>query len=371
MILVNDPGDGQVAYRQLDHARWNGFTLTDLVFPTFLFVVGCSIVFSTVSRRARGASRKSLAFHILRRSAGLMLIGWFLNLLPDFHFAAMRLYGVLPRIALCYFVAALLFLWVQRPRHLVLIIVALLIGYWAIMRFALVPGAGHPLQDFPLLDRYNNPVAWLDRHVNDFTQRWFHTGSLYEKTRDPEGLLSTMPSIANTLFGMLAALWMRSARTLNSKFFGMLAAGAVLLAAGVLWNPWFPVNKNLWTSSYVLVSTGLALLVLSLLYWIIDIRQAQDHSRLVAALLWPWRIFGSNAITAYTTAVVLENILNVIHMGVLPNGRPLGLGRYIYTNVFARGGSTANTSLIFSLVYVFVCFLPVLLLWRRKIFLKV
>jgi predicted acyltransferase len=366
MILVNDPGDSRVAYAQLDHADWNGFTLTDLVFPIFLLLIGCSIVYSTISRLARGESRKSLALHIVRRSAALFLIGCFLHLYPDFHFATLRFYGVLQRIALCYLCSALLFLWVRRPRDLVLISAALLIGYWLIMRFAPVPGAGHPVQDFPLMDRFNNPVSWLDRQVVAFTQRWLHTGSLYRGSHanDPMGVISTLPAIASTLIGIVTGLWMRSANPPLRKFSILAITGSVLIVGGLLWNPWFPINKNLWTSSYVLLSAGIALVLLAVLYWLIDIRKLQDRSRFASALLWPWQVFGTNAIFAYIIAETLNPTLDALHVGGVT------LNSFLYTHVFAPNGSTAVTSLIYSLAYVFACFLPVWFLWRRRIFLK-
>jgi predicted acyltransferase len=372
MILVNDPGDSRVAYAQLDHADWNGFTLTDLVFPIFLLLIGCSIVYSTISRLARGESRKSLALHIVRRSVALFLIGCFLHLYPEFHLGTLRFYGVLQRIALCYLCSALLFLWVRRPRDLVLISAALLIGYWLIMRFAPVPGAGHHVHDFPMMDRFNNPVSWLDRQVVAFTQRWLHTGSLYRGSHanDPMGVISTLPAIASTLIGIVTGLWMRSANPPLRKFSILSITGSVLIVGGLLWNPWFPINKNLWTSSYVLLSAGIALVLLAVLYWLIDIRHVQDHSRIASAFLWPWQVFGTNAIFAYIIAETLNPTLDALHVGHTPNGAPLSLNAYLYTHIFAPNGSTAVTSLIYSLVYVFACFLPVWFLWRRRIFLK-
>ncbi len=371
MILVNDAADGNHVYWVLEHAPWNGWTLTDLVFPTFLFLVGCSIVFSMAGRLARGADRPRLALHVVRRSAIILLLGWFLTLMPFFHLTTLRFYGVLARIAVCYLCAGLLFIWVQRPRTLAIITAVLLIGYWLLMRFVPVPGAGIPTHDVAILDPDQNLVAWLDRHVVAFTQQWFHTGRLYEKVRDPEGLLSTLPAVATTLLGILTGLWMRSTQTATRKFVGILSSGAVLVVAGYLWSPWFPFNKKLWTSSYVLLSAGLALLALALLYWLLDVRQAQTRSKLVAALIWPWRVFGSNAIAAYTVSVVFIKALIDIHVGTQPNGRPLAAMGWVYRNVFARNGSTELTSHGFALAFTILCFLPIWLLWRKRIFLKV
>jgi predicted acyltransferase len=371
MILVNDAADGNHVYWVLEHAPWNGWTLTDLVFPTFLFLVGCSIVFSMAGRLARGADRPRLALHVVRRSAIILLLGWFLTLMPYFPLTTLRFYGVLPRIAVCYLCAGLLFIWVQRPRTLAIITAVLLVGYWLLMRFVPVPGAGIPTHDVAILDPDQNLVAWLDRHVVAFTQQWFHTGRLYEKVRDPEGLLSTLPAVATTLLGILTGLWMRSTQTATRKFVGILSSGAVLVAAGYLWSPWFPFNKKLWTSSYVLLSAGLALLALALLYWLLDVRQAQTRSKLVAALIWPWRVFGSNAIAAYTVSVVFIKALIDIHVGTQPNGRPLTALAWVYRNLFARNGSTEITSHGFALAFTILCFLPIWFLWRRRIFLKV
>ena len=258
MILVNDPGDWTHVYSQLDHAPWNGFTLTDLVFPNFLFLVGVSIIFSLESRIARGESRRTLALHIFRRAALLFLIKLLLSAFPHFHLAHLRLYGVLTRIALCYLAAGLLCLATRRARALLTIAAALLIGYWALMRFVPIPGLGIPTHGFPILDPDRNLAAWLDRAVNAFTQRTLHTGSLYNRTRDPEGLLSTLPALATTLIGCVTALWLRRADPSHTRetrisrtycLTGLIVSGLLSLTAGLLWNPWFPINKNLWTST--------------------------------------------------------------------------------------------------------------------------
>src|ERR1700679_2764905 len=180
MILVNDPGDWAHTYAQLDHAKWNGFTLTDFVFPNFLFLVGASIIFSLQSRIARGESKKTLALHIVRRSFLIFAIKIFLSAFPYFHFTNLRIYGVLTRIALCYLIAGLICLVTQRVRTLAAITATLLIGYWLLMRFVPIPGIGTPTHEVPLLDQNANLAAWLDRGINAFLQRAIHTGPLYE-----------------------------------------------------------------------------------------------------------------------------------------------------------------------------------------------
>jgi predicted acyltransferase len=422
MILVNDPGDWAHTYTQLDHAKWNGFTLTDFVFPNFLFLVGASIIFSLQSRIARGASKKTLALHILRRAFLIFAVKMFLTAFPYFHYTHFRIYGVLTRIALCYLAAGLLCLAVwnatQRTRTLIAITAALLIGYWALLRFIPIPGIGMPTHDVPLLDPDRNLAAWLDRAISAFTQRTIHTGTLYEHTRDPEGLLSTLPAIATTLIGSLTALWLtrvrrvphdrrsltapivgsvsnpnlpspnvcHSERSEEPPHFarsappisparcltGLLITGTASLAAGLLWNLSFPINKNLWTSSYVLYSAGWSLLTLALCYWLIDMRRLNDTPA-GKALLWPWLVFGSNAITAFVISNLVVKIMLWIKVSdsFSTTGKPVTAWLWAYHHLFARNGSTNVTSLAFAIAVVAVCFLPNWYLWRNKIFLKI
>jgi predicted acyltransferase len=405
MILVNDPGDWDHVYTQLDHAPWNGFTLADLIFPNFLFIVGASIILSLRSRIARSggtldsAIRKSLALHILRRAAIIFLIGLFLAAFPRFDLTHLRLFGVLPRTAICYLVAGLICLYTQRPRNLLAIVATLLLGYWALMRLIPVPGHGTPTLDVPILDQNRNLAAWLDRAFNAFTQRWLHTGALYERTRDPEGILSTLPAIATTLIGAIAALWIqrvphdRRSSTApivgsvstqltapsTSPVLGLALAGIASLILGLLWNLTFPINKNLWTSSYVLFSAGLSLLLFALCYWLIDILRLNE-TRAGKWLTAPWLIFGSNAITAYViSALIVEIMLWIqvpgswvaIHGRAMTGNRPANAWLWTYRWFFARGGSTHITSLVFAIAFVALCFIPNWLLWRKRIFIKI
>ncbi len=391
MILVNDPGDWSHTYGQLDHASWNGFTLTDLVFPNFLFLVGASIILSLHSRIARGESRRTLALHILRRSAIIFALDLFFNLYPHFHYTHLRVYGVLTRIALCYLIAGLICLTTQRTAKLIAIITAILIGYWALMRFVPVPGFGIPTRDIPLLDPDRNLVAWLDRNITDFLQRTLHTGRLYQHTRDPEGLLSTLPAVATTLMGAVTALWLRRvpaeadvealpqvAVPSASAFYstkcaiGLFLAGLISLMIASVWDPWFPINKNLWTSSYVLYAAGWALLSLAVLYWLIDIRHL-NQSKVGKWLTFPWLVFGSNAIVAFCVSeFIVENMIWIkIPHSLGPNGQPVTAWFWTYHNLFAFHGSTNNTSLAFAIAFVAVCFIPNWLLWRKRLFLKI
>jgi predicted acyltransferase len=367
MILVNDPGDWNHVYRELDHSPWSGWTLTDLVFPTFLFLAGCATVFSVQSRLVHGISRRAVALRIVRRSAMILLIQLLLTAFPYFHLTRLRLFGVLTRIALCYLLAGLLFLWIRRSRDLFLIAIILLAGYWVLLRFVPIPGLGYPVRDFPLLDPDRNLTAWMDRGFTQFTQIWLHTGRLYEKTRDPEGLLSTLPSIATTLFGILAGLWLRGNRSNAVRSNGLMIGGLASASLGELWSLTFPINKKLWTSSYVLLTAGLAAIALGLFFWALDVEQLQDRFRAVRWGLWPMLVFGSNAITAYAVSELLAKCLFWWKIG---EENEITLWAWLYNHFFAPGGSTANTSLAFGIVFALLCFIPNWLLWRRKILLR-
>lgn len=377
MILVNDAGDSNKVFTQLEHVEWNGWTLTDLVFPTFLFLVGTSLVFSMASRAARGDSTRTLAGHVAVRAGKIILLDWVLTFFPRMDFHHLRLFGVLTRIGLCYFAAGIILLGVVRIRRqawtLVGAVAALLVAYWILMRWVPVPGLGLPGRDVPFLDPQANLAAWMDRGVNAWTQHWLHTGSLYNHgVRDPEGLLSTLPSIATTLLGALAGLGLRAAsqgRLLWTRLrLWLLAAGVAGVLAGEAWNRWFPINKNLWTSSYVLLAAGLATIALALCSWLVDARP-EPWPRALRGMTWSWFVFGSNAIAAYITSVVLVKAAFWFHASGA-DGVRRNLYGFIYQGVFARHGSNGWTSLCFSLFYVALCFLPVWWLWRRRIFLK-
>ena len=370
MILVNDPGDGKVGYWPLEHAEWNGWTPTDLVFPTFLFLVGCSIVFSIGSRLRNGVSRRQIMGQVARRSFWILVINYAMRLLPDFkNLTHIRFYGVLPRIAVVYFFASLIYLALPRARDLAITCGIALVGYYLLLRWVPIPGVGMPGHDAPFMDQYNNLTAYVDRGFFHWTVRYLHTGSLYNGYRDPEGLLSTLPSIGTSLLGILAGQLLRSKEPAK-KVRNILAFGGIAgIVLGLLWNIWFPINKNLWTSSFVLLAAGIAALLLAICYEVYDVAQWQHRSPMVRKLSWPWIVFGSNAIAAYVLSGIYGKIMSYIPV---PDGdhtsHPFG---WLYEHVFAHWGSTANTSLAFAIFYVVLCFIPVWVLWRRGIFLRV
>jgi predicted acyltransferase len=360
MILVNNSGN-EYPYWPLEHAEWNGWTPTDLIFPFFLFIVGVSLVFSFESRLNRGDSRLVLVLHTFRRAVIIFAIGLAMNAVGDLLSSrGVRIPGVLQRIGICYFVASLLYLYV-RPRTRAWIVAALLIGYWVLMRFVPVPGLGVPVRDIPFLHPDANLGAYLDRK---FLIHLWGTGSrLYEVTRDPEGLLSTLPSIATALLGVFTGEWLRSKRSPQNKALGMLVFGVIGLIAGRTWGIWFPINKKLWTSSYVLFTAGFALVCLALCYWATDIKRWRG------AWTKPLLIFGRNAITVYIVAWLLAVVLDFFSIPL--NGDMLSGHDYVFERYFAALGSPSFTSLLFSLAFVLLCLIPIWLMDRKKIFLKV
>jgi predicted acyltransferase len=366
MILVNDPGSWSHIYPPLEHAEWNGWTPTDLIFPFFLFIVGVSLTLSFASRIARGITRRTLAIHVVRRSALIFAIGLFLNGFPGFDFSAIRIMGVLQRIALCYLVAGLLYLAtfqrapspdgpVRVRAHLwvtAAVAVALLVGYWALMTFVPVPGygAGH-------LGKEDNLGAYIDRTLM--------RGHLWGEsvTWDPEGILSTIPAIASLLIGMFAGEWLRSDRRPGRKALGLAAAGLALLVIGRLLHPYFPINKNLWTSSFVLFTGGFAMLALALCYWIVDVRARRVWT-------WPFLVFGMNAILAYALAALVSEVstdFEFLHF----QGRETTLHGWIYDKYFLPHASPVNASLAFGIFFVLVIFLLLWPFYRGKVFLRI
>jgi len=351
MLLVNDPGTWSAVYPPLEHAEWNGWTPTDLVFPFFLFIMGVALELSLASRRealSSGVARQPVIRHILYRSLILFALGMFLHLAPLFHIRTMRVMGVLQRIALCYFFAALLTLKTGL-RTRIAAVAALLLGYWALMTLVPVPGygAGH-------LDPEGNLAAYIDRALMN--------GHLWKPRWDPEGWLSTLPAIATTLLGGFAGRWLNSSAAASKKILGLVLAGVAGLAVGELWNIWFPINKNLWTSSYTVFTAGFACLLLALCYWLIEV---QGWKR------WglPFQVFGANAIFAYVLSIVFAKAGYLVKFTA--GGQRTTLQGYVYQHFFAPLASPRMSSLLFAIAFVILCWLPAAVLYRKKIFLKI
>jgi predicted acyltransferase len=361
MILVDNPGSDDQAYWPIKHAEWNGWTPADFIFPSFLFLVGVSMVFSYSARLQRGESRQKIFRHAIIRTVILFAVGMFINAMPiyglDLH--TWRIYGVAQRIALCYLLAAVLVLWSNR-RGQAIALFACLIGYWAILRFVPVPGFGTPGRDIPFMDPERNIVAWLDRKL--------FMGRLYNKVRDPEGLISTMGAMGTILMGALAGDWLRSNASARVKTLRMAAFGVAGLIAGLVWNHWFPINKNLWTSSFVLLTGGFALVFLAFLYWALEIKNWRGASTMPMTM--PILVFGMNSIAGFVAdSFVWGPGYTFTVKGA--NGADLSWHEAAQAKILAFGLSPANASLIYSIAAVFFCWFLLWLLWRKQIFLKI
>jgi predicted acyltransferase len=354
MILVNTSGDGAHTFPILAHSRWNGCTIADLVFPCFLFMVGISGVFSVSGRLSRGGTQRNILLTAFKRAAIIFALGLAINGFPRFPLDTLRIYGVLQRIALCYLISTALFLWF-RTRTLAFITVGILAGYWALLRFVPVPGTGIPGVSVPFLDPYGNLAAWLDRTLIP-AKHLYHQGFY-----DPEGLLSTIPALATTLMGTLTGIWIRRTQPLATTAKGIAIAGFLCIAAGLIWSPWFPWNKRLWTSSYVLWTGGIALLTLCVFSWVVDLRRTSPR------WIYPATVFGTNALVAYVFSEFLASFLGTIHM---PESR-LTIQRWLYHPIAATIPKPQIAALSYAVLYVALCYLPVLVLYRRRIFVKV
>lgn len=359
MILVNNAGDFGAAYWPLLHSAWNGCTPTDVVFPTFLFIIGITTVISTSSRLSRGIPKQQLFLQIVRRAVILFLLGILVNSFPFFNLHTMRFFGILPRISVCYFVVATLYLFSQGWRDKLALFIAILIGYWMLLRFMPVPGHGVPTRDVPFMDPLGNLAFWVDRSL-------FSASHLSDGTHDITGLGSTLPSIATTLLGVLTAQWLRASHSFAKKIRNIAVAGFAAIFLGGLWNFTFPINKELWTSSFVLFAGGISMLLLALFMWMFDRPPAAPSGRARSPLATALLVFGTNAITAYVFSELLASGLSSI-----PAHRGMNLQELLYQSILSVVPDAAFASLLYSLGFVAVCWIFTYSLYRRKIFIKI
>jgi predicted acyltransferase len=366
MIMVNNNG-GPGSWGFMNHAVWNGLTATDLVFPTFVFVVGASIVFAVEARLKRGATRAELAWHTVKRAVILFLLGIVVNNFPFFKLDHMRFYGVLQRIAICYLVVGLFYLWDRRVWTKVAALVVSLVGYWVLVRWVPVPGAGMPGRDIQFMDPTQNLVSWLDRLLMPGHLYLDWSGPNAHNVRDPEGLLSDLPAMGTALLGVLTAMWLRSHRTVKHKAQGLGWMAVMCLILGYGWSPEFPLNKNLWTSSFVLVAAGWSLTVLTLSYWAMDVWDwGRGRSK---ALVYPWLVLGSNAITAYMFSELVPGLLERISF--TDGGKETNPLAWMANHVFIHMPDAGWAAFAFSVFTLAYCFIPVWIMYRKGIFLKV
>lgn len=352
MILVNNPGDWSHIYAPFEHAEWNGCTPTDLIFPFFLFIVGISIVYALSSKKQDPKNHNSLIGTVLKRAAILFGLGLFLSLFPFFNFAEVRIPGVLQRIAIVYLVCAILFVKLDQKLYFKLF-VGILFGYWLLMAFVPVPGIGEAS-----LGKDTNLGAWLDRLLLTEAHLWKSS-----RTWDPEGLLSTLPAIGTGLFGVMMGVILKSnQRTQENKVVWLFVYGFIAVLVGLFWDTFFPINKSLWTSSFVLFTGGLASMVLATCYWIIDVKGFTKFTK-------PFVIYGINAITVFFASAIIARSMNLIY--VTANGESINLKNYLYHLFFTPYLSPLNASLVGAITFVFIWYVILWLMYKRNIIIKV
>lgn len=343
MILVNFPGNGDHVFAPLMHSVWNGLTPTDVIAPFFLFIVGVSIAIAYTKRLEKGLPKGDMYKKIIVRSFKIFAVGIFLNLLPDFNFAEIRWTGTLPRIAIVFFVCALMFLNTKWKTQ-AWIGGVILVVYWLAMTLIPTPGEGKVM-----LERGVNLANWIDSQ--------YMPGKMWQGTWDPEGILSTFPSIVSGITGMLAGVLMLSKRTKEMKVILLMVIGFFMTFAGYLWGLTFPVNENIWTSSFVFVTSGIAFMSLGAFYFLVDMKGFTYGTK-------PGIIFGANAITVY----VLGDVLALLFYGLKIGGQ--GLNMHFFDAFTALGMAPKLASMIYAILYVCVIFIPALIMYRRKIFIK-
>jgi len=340
MVLVNTPG-GHEVYAPLEHADWNGWTPTDVVFPSFLWIVGAAMTLSLGRRLEAGVSRARLFAHIVRRSAIIYALGLVVYMYPGFNLHTQRLLGVLQRIAICYLIAGAIYL-TTRVRGQIVWIVALLAAYWMMMKLIPVPGYGAGR-----LDVDGNFAHYIDRIVlGSHNYKW-------TVTWDPEGIVSTLPAIATALFGIMAGHILRLPRILAERTTWLFLTGNLLMAAGLIANIWMPINKKLWSDSFSLFMAGLDFVMFAMMLWCVD---GLGFKRFTKPLV----IMGMNAITVYMASELLDEAFGAT-----------GLHEWLYVHVFLAMASPINASLLYAIAYVLLMYAIAYVMYRRGWFLRV
>jgi predicted acyltransferase len=375
MLLVNNPGTWSAIYPPLEHASWNGWTPTDLIFPFFLFIVGITTHLSLQARRARGDSDSALLKQIFRRGLTIYLLGFLMAAFPFYQYGTIegltnpslwdkivyraehvRIMGVLARIGVVYIIAALL-TYRTTLKQQVVIIAALLYGYWFAMTLIPVPGQGG-IGALYLDDPSRTLAAYLDRLI--LTKNHIWSGSL---TFDPEGPFSTIPAIATSMLGVIAGRWLGQQKPLIERIAAMFAIGSLAMVVGMMWNWSFPINKSIWTSSYVIFTAGMACVSIATIMWITDRHNIKGWTK-------PFVIYGMNPIVAFVGSGVLARIIYTLWK-VDYNGQQIPMEAAIYRTVFEPFMEPKNASLAMAFATVLFWFAVLAWMYRKKIFLKV
>ncbi len=348
MILVNTPGSWSFVYPPLLHAKWHGLTPTDLVFPFFLFIVGVSTHYAF--KKFGAEQHKQALKKIIKRTLLIFAIGLFLNLYPKFNFESVRIFGVLQRIAIAYGIGATLCLFLNK-KLLIYITIGILLLYWGLLYF-LVPENPYAPQ--------SNLVGKIDLFLLGPNHVWKGLGFPF----DPEGLLSTLPTIGTVIIGNLTGKLIAKSTTNLETVKSLIIYGSVLIIIGSVWAYVFPINKSLWTSSYVSLTAGLAMAFLALLIWIIDIKGLKKWSQ-------PFIHFGTNPLFIFVfSGLYVKSIIYLVSY-TNSQGETLTGYQYLYTKLFVPIAGNMNGSLLFALVHILLFWGLVYVLFKRKIFIKI
>ena len=363
MLLVNNPGDWGHLYSQLAHAKWNGWTFTDWIFPFFLFISGVSLTLSLRRQSQAGAVPAALLLKLSKRAAVVFLIGLALNLYPIFDFSTVRIPGVLQRIALCTLLAGPIVLWFNWRQQCGWI--AILFALYSVLMLRLpVPDAAGII---------GVGVLEPGRDVGAFVDRWLLNGHLWAASRtwDPEGLVSTLPALGNLLLGVLAGRWIEQRLEKTKIAVWLLIAGLACLWLGaVLDVTLMPINKSLWTVSYAIFMNGWALIVFGVFYWLLDAGPSLALQRRSARLLHPCVIYGMNSLFIFALSGVIVKTLLLIKITQI-DGSLLSLKAILYATLQSLPLEAVNASLLYATVFNSFMFCIAWLMWHQRWFVKV
>jgi len=346
MILVNFPGNWDHVFRPLRHSEWWGISFTDLIAPFFLFTVGVSIALAYTKRLESGIRPRAMYKKLIIRSLKIFAVGMFLNvlgILDNFSWQELRWTGTLHRISIVFLVCGLMFLHTGLRTQVVTGAVVLVL-YCMAMTLIPTPGYGKVM-----LDPGVNLAAWVDQQLLP--------GKMWEDTWDPEGILSTFPSVVTGISGMLTGKLLLSARPLESKVNMLYFWGFVSFATGIVWNWSFGLNENIWSSSFVLLTSGMAALTLASCIYMIDIHNNRKWAQFGV-------IYGMNAIAAY----VLADLLAIIFYRIPFGGETLNM--HVFKGLTAAGVAPKLASMLYAVLFVFINFIPAWILFKKKIFIK-
>lgn len=338
MILANSPSP----FEQLSHAYWDGLHLADFVFPFFIFIVGVAVSLGLRGAQAPGFDRGHAVRKVVKRTALLFALGIGVNMIYT-DFSAVRVLGVLQRIALVYLVCSLMVMFFYR-RHLVYSLGFILISYWMVLLFVPAPGI-----EAGSMERGSNLVNWFDEQ--------FLPGMLWRGTWDPEGMLSTWPAIASGLLGVWCGSLIAEESDLTSATLKIFVLGSLALIAGYLWSFLFPFNKALWSSSFVLTTGGVGAIILALLLWHTDL---SGHR----SLTYVSTVFGANAITAYILHILLGSLLGKDLYGESIHSR-------FVSSMNELGSNETVTGILWLAIFLTLCFIPMWAMYRKKWFVKI